>query len=227
LLHGSVELRRTDEAGTLRLRTSTAARFLGATIARSESTTLIDPATGRTREHRSYSSRRGRHYRFGESGYTVDRLRPVGSGEDVSWEVASSETFAYPSAGGADGSAPLFDYGGMLLGLGQQALDAPGDEVTVHVATSRGPRAYRIRMNESRSGRRTFVDLATGETRTLPARESRLTILPADPESEEGLFRMKGDVEIWVEAETKTPLEIAGEVPNVPGTVRLVLAAMG
>jgi hypothetical protein len=38
---------------------------------------------------------------------------------------------------------------------------------------------------------------------------------------------MKGETQIWVEAETKTLLEIVGKVPNVPGKVKLVLSAMG
>jgi hypothetical protein len=38
---------------------------------------------------------------------------------------------------------------------------------------------------------------------------------------------MDGETEVWVEARSKTPLEIVGKVPRVPGTVRLVLAALG
>ena len=65
------------------------------------------------------------------------------------------------------------------------------------------------------------------ESRTLLAREFRLAVVPADPGSEEGFLKMEGEVEIWVEAETGTLLEIVGKVPRVPGKVRLVLAELG
>jgi hypothetical protein len=81
-------------------------------------------------------------------------------------------------------------------------------------------------VHESRSGERTYRDLATGEKTTLPARELRLTVDPVDPTAEAGFLKMKGSVEVWVEARTKTPLEIAGDVPKVPGGIRLVLSAM-
>jgi hypothetical protein len=227
LLRGRVELRLSEEAGGRRLETSTSARFFGATIARSETSTIIDPVTGRTREYRSYSRKKGRRYLFGEHGYTVQKLRRAqGREDDASWQVTSTKEFPYPRADHGDGESRLFDYYGMLLSLDEQALDRPGDEVTLHVATSGGPRAYRIRVVESRSGERVFRDLATGEKTTLAAREFRLTVAPGDPESEEGFLKMEGDVEIWVEAESKTLLEIVGKVPNVPGKVKLVLAAM-
>ena len=38
---------------------------------------------------------------------------------------------------------------------------------------------------------------------------------------------MEGETEIWVEAESKTPLEIVGKIRKVPGKVRLVLREMG
>lgn len=226
LLRGRVELRLTEDVAGRRLETSTTASFIGATIARSETTTLIDSVTGRTKEYRSYSSRKGRRYTFGEQGYTVEKLRRAARGEG-DWEVASTREFPYPESNGGDDAHRLYDYYGMLLDLGAGALDAPGDEVTLYVATSKGPQAYRIRVDESRRGERTFRDLATGKKTKLPAREFRLTVAPADPKAEEGFLNMKGDIEIWVEAETKTLLEIVGKVPKVPGKVKLVLSAMG
>ncbi len=38
---------------------------------------------------------------------------------------------------------------------------------------------------------------------------------------------MEGETEIWVEASSKTPLEIIGKVPRVPGRIQLRLVAMG
>ena len=107
-------------------------------------------------------------------------------------------------------------------------VERTGDETTLHVATSRGPRAFRIAVSESREGTRTFTDLATGHEQTVQLREFRLRIMPADPEQAgEGFLRMEGETEIWVEAESKAPLEISGKVPRVPGRVQLRLVAMG
>jgi hypothetical protein len=228
LLRGHVELRLSDDDAGTRLETSTSARFFGATIARSNTATVLDPATGRTKEYRSFSSKKGRHYVFGEQGYTVEKLRPAEQRDaDPPWEVTARKEFPYPAAEDGAGEGRVFDYYGMLLQLDDFGLDAPGDEATLHVATSKGPQEYRIRVSESRSSERVFRDLATGEKTKLPARELRLTVAPTDPTAEEGFLKMKGETQIWVEAETKTLLEIVGKVPNVPGKVKLVLSAMG
>jgi hypothetical protein len=228
LFRGRVQLRWSEGASGRRLDTTTTASFLGATVARTKTRSLFDPVTGKTTEYRSFSSKKGRIYRFGEQGYTVEKLRRNPDGDDADpWEVYSTEEFSYPESDAGGDPVRLLDYYGMLLHVGDLGLDAPGDETTLHVATSKGPQAYRIRVHESRTGERTFLNLATGEKTTLPARELRLTIDPADPATEAGFLKMKGPVEVWVEARTKTPLEIAGDAPKIPGRVRLVLSAMG
>ena len=226
LMRGKVELRLKDDGDGRRLETTTSARFFGVSIARSDTTTLFDTVTGRIEKYSSYSPKKGRRYLFNEHGYSVEKLKPARADDgDGSWEVTSRKEFDYPVNEGR--STPVFDYYGMLIQLRRQPLRAPGDEVTLHVATSNGPEAYRIIVSESRTAERTFVDLGTQEQITLPVREFRLTVSPADPQAEEGFLKMEGEVEIWVEAETKTLLEIVGKVPKVPGKVKLVLSAMG
>jgi hypothetical protein len=225
LMRGSVELRVSEGAEGRRLETSTRASFLGATIARSQTTTLLDATTGRPKESHSYTKKKGRRYVFGPSGYTVEKLRPTRSDDgDEAWEVTTTREFTYSED---DATTPLFDYYGMLLHLGDLGLDTPGDEVTLRVATSKGPQAYRLSVSDMRTGERVFTDLTTGEKTTLPTREFRLAVVPADPESEEGFLKMEGEIEIWVEAETGTLLEIVGKVPKIPGKVKLVLAELG
>ena len=63
--------------------------------------------------------------------------------------------------------------------------------------------------------------------KSLTAKELRLVISPGDPEAEKGFLGMQGETEIWVEAESKTPLEIVGKIPKIPGKVRLILTEMG
>jgi hypothetical protein len=83
-----------------------------------------------------------------------------------------------------------------------------------------------VSVSESRTNQRSFTDLTSGETTTLSANEFRLSVTPAS-ETDEGFLNMEGAIEIWVEAETKTLLEIVGRVPKLPGKVKLVLSAMG
>jgi hypothetical protein len=228
LLRGHVELRVSHEPGALRLETSTLARFVGATIARSETTTLLDPLTGQTREYRSHSKKKGRRYRFHEGGYHVEKLKPVkGPDGGESWSVSWSHEYKNPAPEAGHAAPPLFDYYGMLLHLRRLELRTIGDEATVHVATSGGPKAFRVTVSEARDTEREFTDLKTDQPRTLAIRELRLTITPADPAATEGFLDMEGEIEVWVEAETKTLLEVVGKIPKVPGKVRLVLSEMG
>lgn len=223
LFRGRIEMRLTDAPDGRRLETSTVASFIGVTVARTTTTTTFDAATGRTKEYSSYSKKRGRRYSFGENGYKVEKLLPS---EDGGWEVAYASEYDNPAAAPDGEAVQVFDYYGMLLHLRKSPLDKLGDEITLHVATSRGPEAYRIRVTDSREGRREITDLTTGETTSLPARELRLTVSPVDPEAEAGFLKMKGETEIWVEAESKTPLEIGGKVPRA-GRIRLVLTGLG
>ena len=229
LLHGEFEMRRTVRGGVQALETSATASVLGQQLEDSRTVTLFDDA-GQTRRYARQSRRSGRRYVFGEQGYVVDDLQPP---EDRSrpldlWEVTSSKEFSYPAPAQGGSSPQVFDYFGMLLALRHQGLDELGDETTIHVATASGPRAFRIAVSESREGHRTFTDLTTGELQTVQLREFRLRIRPADPEQAgEGFLRMEGETEIWVEASSKTPLEIIGKVPRVPGRIQLRLVAMG
>ena len=226
LFSGQVVMRVTEDSSGRRLDTTTTARFIGAVIARTTTTTLFDPVTGTTKEFRSYARKRGRRYVFGERSYTVEKLRPAEQVDDE-WQVASRNEFPYPETNDGHGVSQMFDYYGMLLHLRRLELNSPGDEVELHVATSRGPQAYRIRVGESRSQERIITDTATGEDRPLTSREIRLIITPADPDATEGFLNMEGETEIWVEAVSKTPLEIVGKIRKVPGKVRLVLSEMG
>ena len=95
------------------------------------------------------------------------------------------------------------------------------------IATSKGPKPYRVRIDETRTNNRRYRDLATGERCTITARELRLMVAPADAaDGGEGFMGMKGVTEIWVEADSKTLLSISGKVPGIPGRVVLELAAM-
>lgn len=228
-LSGRVEMRLDDDGGKTVFETRTTARFFGAKVAQTRTTTLIDPATGRTERYESYSKKRGRVYVFGPDGYVVEKLRPrAGSSRsDADWESYRRVEYAYPE--GEDGvPVPVFDYYGMLLQLRRCALHEPGDEVLLHVATSSGPKPFRVQVGESVSGPRSFTDLRSGERRTLDVRMLRLRVIPADPgENDEGFLKMEGETELWVEAESKAVLLLSGKAPKIPGRIKLVLREIG
>jgi hypothetical protein len=229
LLRGEVELRLSEEPAGRQLETRTVASFLGAPLARSHTVSVLDPATGRPLEYRSVSKRRGRRYVFGEHGYTVEKLEPPGGGDHPfsSWRVTQRKQFPYPEPIPGATEARPFDYSSLLVALRQLELDEPGDEVTLHVATSNGAQPFRVLVGDSRRTERAYLDLATGRQRRATLRELRLRVIPANPsEANEGFLRMEGETELWVEADSKTPLEISGKVPRVPGRVHLVLTAL-
>jgi hypothetical protein len=206
---GELEMRRSTSAGKVTLETSSTARLFGAKIAHSESVSILNGATGRSESYESFSKKRGRRYEFGGGGYTVEKLRKQ---EDGSWNTESRKEFPYPTS--SDGSKiDVFDYFGMLLYLDRVELRETGDEVVLHVATSKGPQPYRI---------------LVGEERVQDVRELRLRVIPADPENaKEGFLKMEGETELWVEAESKTPLLLSGKNPKIPGRIKLVLSEIG
>jgi hypothetical protein len=215
--------------GALNIETAASASFLGARLAHSRTTTVVDGKSGLPRRHVSVSDKRARRYVFGEAGYTVERLSGKGHAREPleSWDVTSRAEHAYPTE--PDGSVqPVFDYYGMLLHLGKLALEKVGDEAVVLVATPRGPVPYRIRVGEATVAEETIHDQRTSAKRTLSVRQLRLRITPADPSAaDEGFLKMEGETEVWVEAASKTMIRISGKIPKVPGRVRIVLAEIG
>ena len=229
VLSGGMEMRLGSELDKSVLTTRTTASLLGARLASSETRTVLDPVSGRPESYQMTSPRRGRRYAFDAKGYSVEKLRPSGDLEAPldDWEVRSTKRFAYPvDAGGA--IQAVFDCYGMLLHLRRLPLDRPGDEATLFVATSDGPLPFRITVAEERNSRQAYEDLRSSRPRSVDVREFRLRITPADPaRADEGFMNMVGETELWVDAETKTPLSLSGRVRNVPGTVTLELAALG
>lgn len=224
LFSGGLELKRQAQ----QLETRATARLLGAALARSRTTSIIDASSGCSRGFLSVNRNRGRRYTFDKNGYVVERFTSRG-GPDAppeKWQITSSQSFSYPDAV-AGVAPPLYDYYGMLLRLKHEQLHRPGDEVKLYVATARGPKAYVVRVGDSRTGERIYTDLTTGSRMKLKLRELRLRIRPSDATADEGFMNMEGETEIWVEAESKAPIEINGKVRNVPGRVKLELVGFG
>jgi hypothetical protein len=224
LFSGNVQMQVSVEQGKTRFETQSTARFFGARIAQNTTLSIMDGKTGRPERYESVSKKRARRY-----VYSVEKLMPPeGPKKPVDeWEVRSRKEFAYPENDDGD-TVEVYDYNGMFFHLRDMKLEKEGDEAVIHIATSSGPTAYRILVAEVRAGECKFTDPKEGAAKTLPVKEMRLRIIPVDPErAKEGFMKMEGETELWVEAVTKTPLQLSGKVPKVPGRVRLVLAEMG
>jgi hypothetical protein len=229
LLSGQVELRRYIEDGRTFFETTSTARLLGAKVAEARTRSVLNEDTGRSESYESVSSRSGRRFVFGETGYTIDKLTTTDDTEAPldEWQVESSREFPYPEDDHGD-PVEVFDYYGMILHLRDLTLDKVGDEAVVHVATTDGVVSYRIVVADSQQAMREFTNAKDGSTSSPELTELRLRFLPADPaRAPAGFLLMEGETEIWVERRSKTLLQINGRVPNVPGEVRLVLSEMG
>jgi len=210
------------------LETETTARFFGARVGTTRTRTEMDTATGLPRNYVSYNSKRARRFTFEKEGYRFERLRPDPKKRTAplsEWPIRSSDHFAYPVD--SDGQRlPVYDHYGMILHLRNTDLTNVGDELVVHVATSHGPTAYRIRVSEVRAAPLQYRTLPGNQKQKTVVREMRLQVVPEDSELAEGFMNMKGETELWVEANSKTLLRIGGHAPKI-GKVTLVLAGMG
>ncbi|ANM30052.1 hypothetical protein ABI59_11430 [Acidobacteria bacterium Mor1] len=236
VLTGRVEMKLARGAERDVLETETVARAFGGSLADTRTRSVVEHGNGRSLEYTSRSKKRGRNYRFGPESFVVEKLWRDPDVKDASWEVTSSDTYPNPGAAvssimvgeSAIESPPLYDYYAMILQLGRSELRKVGDEMVFQVATSKGPRAFRVTVGEERDNRRKLINLRTGRKEKLELRELRLRVTPADPEAaDEGFMNMEGETELWIEAESGTLLQISGKVENVPGQVHIQLAEIG
>ena len=226
LLSGTVELRVREGAGKTWFETRSVASLLGATVAEATTTSVLDASNGRSELHESRSAASGRRYVFGEHAYEVQRLSAEGNPERPldEWSITERREFAYPPDAPRSGRG-VHDYYASLYRLRELELHEPGDEVRMWVATPRGPAEYRVLATDLRPASRELRDPRSGASRTIELTELRLRILPADPaRAAEGFLRSEGEIEIWVERDSKTPVELSGRVAGAP--IRLVVTEM-
>ena len=221
---GSVQLERVRTEAGERLDSETVARFFGAEINQTKTVSRIDP-DGRPKRYESRTKKRGRLYLFDDTGYTVQKFAPPKAGWDAplsSWSEVYSRRFEYPLD--KEGRPQrVVDYYTMIRSLAESKLGQIDDEVIFWVATSDGPRDFTVTVSAERIGERR-VRGADDRKKTLRRREFRLRIAPRDPaNAREGFLSMEGETELWVDAKTRTLLEVSGRVPKVPGRVVLTL----
>ncbi|MDH3626262.1 MAG: hypothetical protein OES25_01230 [Acidobacteriota bacterium] len=229
-LSGRVDIERTGTSKPSEIRMRTVARFFGARVADSESTTTLQRRTGLPQRSVRRSRKRAAIYQFDPRGYRVKKLKPErGSHRPLSeWTTYRNKRFEFPVD--AEGH-PLraHNFPSMLIGLGRQPLHDVGDEVRVLVATGDGPRYFTVTVVEREILDRQFA-VDTGRDQRSKKKEwstsaLRLNIVPED-ETAEGLLNMQGETEVWVEAESRTLLHISGDVPKMGRRLRLGLSRM-
>ena len=227
LMSGKLEVRRNalDDGGEA-METYIVAKFMGAALTKRRTRTVIADDRG-VELFLDMQGKRGRRYRFHDTGYEVEKmlpkkkpttdLPPLGSDELPAWNITSLTPYDYPLDPTQGNPLPVYDHS-MLMRLHELPL-SPGESLEVRVATTEGPRSYEISLGEQRPGRRR---LRFGKSKKrIDTQEAMLKVRPLDPEAK--FLGMKGEVEVWVDAKTKTILSVSGKIPKVPGRVSLEL----
>ena len=221
----AVELRRSESAGLLVLETGTMGRRAGSLPVENRTRTIIDPDSGAMVETCKLSSSKCTRYRYENGLYLVESMPPADSFKEAeNGQIRTSWSFSLPLDESGRGPVQAVDFAALVYGLSGQPLFTTGDTVTQWLATSTGPREVKIRVAEEREYRRTCRDLNLKRYRTVNTRELLLRITPTDPEPRrEGFMGLMGPTSIWIDAETRTPLEVDGRLPNLPGHLELDL----
>jgi hypothetical protein len=223
---GDLTMTRTTSGETTQVRADSNARLFGASFVKSWSLSTMDRKSGRPQEFLEVKpGEKAERWRFRDDGISHEKLRPHKSAPHEpleAWAVSKTEMLA----GGADPAGWVHDYIAMIVRLRELPITKPGDQAIVRVSTNRGAVRLRISASEERTESRTFTDMATGARRSVDLRELRLRVSPleGEPAETKGFMNMEGETELWVEATTRTLIEISGNVPKVPGRVVITLS---
>lgn len=222
----AVELRRTVVAGLLHLETDTSGRRAGSRAVESRTRTTIELSSGRLVETCKLARAKCTRYRYENGLYVVEFLPAVDSFEAAAaGRVRSTLSFTLPLDDSGSGPVQISDFAALVYRLSRQPLHAVGDTTTRWLATSAGPRQVRIRVAEERSIRRTCRDLDLKRYRTVQTRELLVRITPTDHDpGPTGCMGLMGPTSIWIDADTRAPVEVDGRLPNLPGHLELDLA---
>ncbi len=161
-----------------------------------------------------------------EAGAPADAPARAESGAPAAAPAPGASPAAGETPPLSDPSTWVHDYIAMLVRLGALPLHKVGDSATVRVATSRGAAPLRVSVGEERTEYRNLTNLATGRNTRYQLRELRLRVAPlaGSPPDARGFLDMEGETELWVDAATRTLVEISGTIPKVPGRVVITLA---
>ena len=246
---GELSMERTQSGDKTTVRTESRAKLFGSQLVDTWSVSTMDRKSGKPQSFLDVRPRKkAERYTFGETGILRETLKPRKDAPEEpfeKWRVSKKETLPLeaksatspasvttttPPAGGASQTSEpsrwVHDYIAMIVRLHDLPLRKTGDEATVRVLTSKGAVPMRVRVSEERNVSRDLKDLVSGKTTSVSFHELRLRVTPlaGSPSETRGFMNMEGETELWVDADTRTLLEISGEVPKVPGRVVITMA---
>jgi hypothetical protein len=207
---------------------------------KSRLTLLMDPVSGAAIQgthHDLEGKHRHRVWRYGETGAYQRTRWPLNRGEETlppqKWTKASEGPRLYPVD---PAGRPVLDSTGLLYAIAAAALDKPGDQLELLTFRRRATQIVRVEVVAPRAIGVNYVEVWPGGSvqRSGQVRPLRLSVrgLPVvDPSGKQGddgderfeLLGLRGDIELALDAETRTPLMLSGDAP-VLGKVTLRLA---
>lgn len=197
---------------------------------RSRLTLLMDPVTGAAIQgthHDLEGKHRYRVWRYGETGAYQRTRWPVNRSEEslppAKWSKTSAGARIYPVD---PAGRPVLETTGLLYAIAAAALDKPGDQVELLVFRRRDTQIVHVEVVPPREISVNYAEVWPSGTvqRRGQATPLRLKLrgLPVvdpsgkvagDKDEEFELLGLRGNIELALDAETRTPLLLSGSVP--------------
>jgi hypothetical protein len=197
---------------------------------RSRLTLLMDPASGAAIQgihHDLEGKHRYRVWRYGETGAYQRTRRPLNRSEEAlppqEWTKASEGPRIYPVD---PAGRPVLESTGLLYAIAAAALEHPGDRLELLVFRRRDTQIVQVEVMAPRTlstnhtelwpngavQRRKEVAALRLRVRGLPVVDASGT--PSDKKDADfELLGLRGNIELALDAETRTPLLLSGSAP--------------
>ncbi|MCL4779550.1 MAG: hypothetical protein KJ049_05140 [Gammaproteobacteria bacterium] len=205
---------------------------------KSRLTLLMDPVSGAALQgthHDLEGKHRYRVWRYGETGAYQRTRWPLDRGEEslppARWSKTSEGPRIYPVD---PAGRPVLESTGLLYAIAAAPLDRPGDQVELLVFRRRDTRIVHVEVLAPRTVNVNYAELWPGGAvqrrgEITPLRLAVRGLPVANPATDKGsddefeLLGLRGNIELLLDAETRTPLLLSGSAP-VLGRVTLRLS---
>jgi hypothetical protein len=204
---------------------------------KSRITLLMDPLSGaalQRTQHGQEGKLRFRTYRFGLEGAYQRTRRPANASETglmpARWTDSSEGLRSYPQP---PGTQPVIEGTGLLYTIAAAPLDTPGDAIELLVFRRHDTQAVRIEVLAPEEISVGYDELwprgavrRSGRIRALRLSLQGLPVAGGNAEDDElEVLGLKGRLELFLDPETRAPLQLSGTV-KLLGTVTLKLGAV-
>ncbi len=168
---------------------------------------------------------RYRVWRYGETGAYQRTRWPLNRAEEslppAKWSKASEGLRAYPVD---PAGRPVLESTGLLYAIAAAALDQPGDQVELLVFRRRDTQIVHVEVLAPRPLSVNYAELwprgaVQRRAEITPLRLAVRGLPVVDPSGQAGkdedfeLLGLRGNIELALDAETRTPLMLSGSVP--------------